>query len=79
MRSRALLGNILLGEGDFDGAEKEFEAIIEKNDNSADAHYGLGLVYESRGNLAKARAEWRKTLRIQVNHADALGKIQYYR
>lgn len=79
MRSHALLGNILLGEEDFDGAEKEFEAIIEKNDNSAEAHYGLGLVYESRGNLAKARAEWRKTLRIQVNHADALGKIQYYR
>lgn len=79
MRSRVLLGNILLGENDFDGAEKEFEAIIEKNDNSADAHYGLGLVYESRGNLAKARAEWRKTLRIQVNHAEALGKIQYYR
>ncbi len=79
IKSRTLLGNILIAEKDYEGAQKEFEALISKNENIADAHYGLGLVYEGRGDLAKARAEWRRTLRIQVNHADALSKIQHYR
>lgn len=79
VKSRTLLGNILIAENDYDGAQREFEALISKNVNIADAHYGLGLVHEGRGDLAKARAEWRKTLRIQVNHADALSKIQQYR
>lgn len=79
IKSRILLGNILIKENDFEGAEKEFEAILAKNDNSADAHYGMGLVYENDGDLIKARSEWRKTLRIQVNHFGALEKIQQYK
>ncbi len=79
IKSRVLLGNTLIKEGDWAGAQKEFEAILAKNDNSADAHYGMGLVYENQGDLVKARAEWRKTLRIQVNHAGALEKIQQYK
>ncbi|MCR5045327.1 MAG: hypothetical protein K6A42_01965 [Treponema sp.] len=79
IKSRILLGNILLKEKDFDGAQKEFEAILQKNDNSADAHYGMGLIYENNADLAKARSEWRKTLRIQVNHVGALEKIQQYK
>ena len=78
-RSRTLLGNILLKEKNFDGAQKEFEVILQKNENSADAHYGMGLIYENQGDLVKARSEWRKTLRIQVNHSGALEKIQQYR
>ncbi len=79
IKSRTLLGNILLKEEDYKGAQEEFEAIIIKNDNCADAHYGMGLIYEKNGDLAKARSEWRKTLRIQVNHVEALEKIQQYR
>ena len=78
-KSRALLGRILLNEQDYEGAQKEFEAILQKNQNYADAHCGLGLIYEAQGDLVKARAEWRKTLRIQVNHAEALEKIQQYK
>ena len=73
------MGNTLIKEGDYEGAQKEFEAILAKNENSADAHYGMGLIYESQGDLVKARAEWRKTLRIQVNHSGALEKIQQYK
>ena len=79
IKSRVLLGNTLLKEKDFEGAQKEFEAILAKNENSAEAHYGLGLVYENQGDMIKARAEWRKTLRIQVNHYGALEKIQQYK
>ena len=79
IKSRVLLGNTLIKEKDFEGAQKEFEAILAKNENSAEAHYGMGLVYENQGDMVKARAEWRKTLRIQVNHNGALEKIQQYK
>ena len=54
---------------------KLYNEIIAVNDNCADAHYGIGLVYEKQNNLIKARAEWRKTLKIQVNHPGALKKL----
>ncbi len=79
IKSRALLGKILLNEGDYEGAKNEFETVLQKNQNYADAHYGLGLISEAQGDLVKARSEWRKTLRIQVNHAEALEKIQQYK
>ena len=51
------------------------ENVLEKYPNSADAHYGIGVIYEKQGNLVKARAEWRQTLKIQVNHQGALQKL----
>lgn len=75
LKSHLLQGDIYLRQGNFDEAEKEFNFILEKNENSADALYGLGVVYESRGDVAKARAEWRRVLRIQNNHPLALKKM----
>ena len=74
-RTHNLMGKIYTQEGDFQEAKKEFEAILEKNENSADAHYGLGVLYEKQGDMAKARSEWRKTLRIQATHEGALKKM----
>ena len=62
------MGNIALQRENFEDAEKEFNFILEKNENSADALYGLGVIYESQGDMVKARSEWRKALRIQNNH-----------
>ncbi len=78
-KSRILLGKIYLDEEDFDSALKEFENVLKKNQNSADAHYGIGVIYEKQGNVVKARAEWRNALKIQVNHPDALQKISEYK
>ena len=75
LKSHLLMGNIFLSRELYDEAEQEFNLILEKNENSADAYYGLGVIYESRGDSAKARAEWRKALRIQNNHPLALKKM----
>ena len=75
LRSHLLMGNIYLERGKFEDAEKEFNFILEKNENSADAYYGLGVIYENQGDLVKARSEWRKALRIQNNHPLALKKM----
>ena len=79
LKSHLLMGNIYLEREQFDDAEKEFNLILEKNDNSPDAYYGLGVIYEFRGDTAKARAEWRKTLRIQNNHPLALKKLSDFK
>lgn len=75
INSHNILGQIYIEEEKYDEAKAEFESILQKNVNSADAHYGLGVLYESQGDMAKARAEWRTCLRLQVNHPGALQKM----
>ncbi len=68
LKCRYLLGSILLDEGKISEAEKEFKLILDKDRTSADAYYGLGVVAEIRGDLIKARAEWRKALKLDPLH-----------
>ena len=75
IRSKILLGQIYIDKEKYDDAIKLYNEIIAENDNCADAHYGIGLIYEKQNNLIKARSEWRKTLKIQVNHQGALKKL----
>ena len=75
LKSENLLGTIYIDKEDYEGALKEFENVLKKNENSADAHYGIGVIYEKQGNIVKARSEWRKALKIQVNHPGALQKM----
>ena len=75
LKSRMLLGSIYIAEEKYEDAAKEFAGVLEKNANSADAHYKLGVLYEKQGDMVKARSEWRTTLRIQVNHRGALEKL----
>ncbi len=75
IRSHVLLGQIYTEEEKYDDAFMEFESILEKTENSTDAHYGLGVLYEKQGDNIKARAEFRKILRIQPNHAQAIQKM----
>ena len=75
IKSENLLGTIFIDQEKYDDAMQEFENVLKKNENSADAHYGIGVIYEKQGNIVKARSEWRKALKIQVNHAGALQKM----
>ena len=75
LKSENLLGTIYIDKEDYDAALEEFENVLKKNENSADAHYGIGVIYEKQGNIVTARSEWRKALKIQVNHPGALQKM----
>ena len=79
IKSRNLLANIYIDSQEYSDAKSEFELILQKNKNFADAYYGLGVIYEKQGDLVKARSEWRKALKLQVNHAGALAKISDYK
>lgn len=73
--THVLLGSIYISEEKYDEAEAEYNLILQKDDSFADAHYGLGVIYEARGDGIKARAEWRKCLKLQFNHPGALKKM----
>ena len=75
LKCRYLLGNLFLEENKIDDAVKEFNTILEKDMTSADAHYGLGVIYELRGDIIKARAEWRKALKFGPLHVNTRAKL----
>ena len=74
-----MLGKIYTGQKKFSEAQKEFDSILKKNENSADALCGLGVIYENMGDIIKARSYWRKALKVQVNHPESLKKLAEYK
>lgn len=75
LKAQTLLAKIYTEEEKYDEAKALYLSILDKNQNSADAHYGLGLIYEKTGDLVKARAWWRKTLKIDSTYEDAIKKM----
>lgn len=75
LKSQTLLAKIYIEEDDFDSAGELYKAILEKDENSPDAHFGMGLIYEKNNDMVKARAEWRKTLKIDGSYEPALKKM----
>jgi len=75
LKCHYVLGTIFLDEQKIPEAQTEFDTILEKDPNSADAYYGLGVIYETQGDLIHARASWRKAIRINPVHAGARTKL----
>jgi tetratricopeptide (TPR) repeat protein len=75
LKSYYELGMIFLTEQKIPEAQAEFDTILEKEPNSADAHYGLGVIYEAQGDLIRARAEWRKAVKMDPLHVGARAKL----
>lgn len=67
--ARLLHGNVLLSLGDYSGAEADYLKVIDENGENAEAHFQLGELYALLGDQTRARAEWRRTLRIYPAHA----------
>jgi tetratricopeptide (TPR) repeat protein len=76
IRSRLLLGEILEKSGDASGAETQYLAILEENGENAEAHFQLGELYNSAGDETKARADWRRAVRIDPAHRSARARIR---
>lgn len=76
LKAKCQLALILVEQKDFTAASSEFESILQKDTNFADAHYGLGVIYEAQGDMVRARAEWRKTIRIDPVHPGAREKLR---
>ncbi|MDR0997962.1 MAG: tetratricopeptide repeat protein [Treponema sp.] len=69
--ARLLFGGVLAGEGAGEEAEAQYMLILEENGENAEAHYQLGELYAARGDTTRARAEWRRAVRIDPAHRQA--------
>jgi predicted Zn-dependent protease with MMP-like domain/Tfp pilus assembly protein PilF len=57
-------GKIYLSLEDDEAAERVFLAAIEEDPSQADAHHGLGILYEQRGDRAAMIKAWLDTRRL---------------
>jgi tetratricopeptide (TPR) repeat protein len=73
--ARLLLGGIFGNAGDMAGAEAQYLAVIEETGENAEAHFQLGEIYNAGGDITRARAEWRRTVRIDPTHAPARTRL----
>lgn len=61
-----------------DDAIDAYRRILEVNESSAEAHYGLGEAYLLKGEGDLARFEWREAVRLNPNHIESLQRLQDY-
>ena len=73
--ARILLGGILAKSGDLSGAEAEYLKVLEENEDTAELHYQLGELYVLGGDTTRARAEWRRAVRIDPAYEPARNRL----
>ena len=65
-----LKGHLLLGQGEFDEALKEFEAAAKDNPNDSFLHFRLATLYLRKGDLKKALVEAEAAARTDPKSVD---------
>ena len=65
-----LKGQLLLGQGEFDEALKEFEAAAQANPGDSFLHFRLATLYLRKGDLKKAVAEAEIAVRTDPKGVD---------
>ncbi|MCG8481492.1 MAG: tetratricopeptide repeat protein, partial [Spirochaetales bacterium] len=65
-------------QGRHADALSAYERILELNESSAEAHYGMGEVYLAQNETDRARFEWREAIRLDPNHIESLQRLQDY-
>jgi tetratricopeptide (TPR) repeat protein len=74
--ARLLLGSIFMqAAGGLAEAEAQYLAVLEMDEENAEAHFQLGELYISGGDPTRARAEWRRAVRIDPTHGPARARL----
>jgi tetratricopeptide (TPR) repeat protein len=74
-KAHAMLGAMKMQRKDYAAAEDHFRMVVKYNEASVEAHFNLGEIYFFLGDMARARAEWRKTLKYDPKHLGALKRL----
>ncbi len=61
-------GQVLLGRGNLEDAEKAFREAVQKYPNKPEPLYFLGVVYLQKGEAEKALEQFQKVLKLIPNH-----------
>ena len=73
--ARLLLAGILFKNGNVTESEAEYLKVIDENGENAEARFQLGELYASIGDPTRARAEWRRAIRIDPAHGAARRRL----
>jgi tetratricopeptide (TPR) repeat protein len=60
-----------LKSGDLETAEKTFQEVLRRGGKASFVHHNLGIVYQQRGDHAKAAVQFREAVRLQPNFGQA--------
>lgn len=69
------LGNLLLGQGRLDEAERVYRHVLMLKPDFADAHGNLGVVLKAQGRLEAAAASYRRALALRPAYFQAHGNL----
>ena len=75
IRARLFLSDVLRMLEDFDGASAQLMNIMEETGENAEARFRLGELHSQRGDVVRARAEWRLALNIDPAHLGARARL----
>ena len=64
-------------EQNFQRAETSFKQALSKNSKSAEAHYGLGGIYNAQARYPEAEEAFKSALRNDPTHIDAHYSLGY--
>jgi tetratricopeptide (TPR) repeat protein len=73
--ARLLYAEILMNEGNSGEAESQYQLILDETGGNAEAYYQIGELYAARGDTTRARAEWRRAIRIDPAHKMARQRL----
>ncbi len=73
--ARLFLAQVYEELGNGQEAENQYLLVLDVAGNNADARYRLGELYSKRGDIARARAEWRQALRSDPAHQEARARL----
>ena len=70
-QARARLASLAMRLKRFDAAQPQFEALLRMGYGPARMHFGLGQIAEAKGDIGRARSEYREAVRLEPGFADA--------
>jgi tetratricopeptide (TPR) repeat protein len=75
VEARLMLGSIMRDRNEYDAAERHYLAILAEAGENAAARHELGELYLAKGDVARARSEWRKANRVDPTFAPSIARI----
>ena len=75
IKARTLRAKLLFKAGRLDEAARELEAVLTENQTDNSARYGLAVIYEKKGDLPAARAEWGTFLQFEPGNTAVAGRL----
>jgi len=70
-QARARLASLAMRTKLFDLAQPQFEALLRLGYRPSRMHFGLAQIAEAKGDLTRARSEYREAVRLEPGFADA--------